>query len=136
MGPYSIVWLDSLDRDLENYRSGYVAFDGRIISADCNTMTVRPAGANSTYPPELDSGIPEQLQIEAPLQNGQVLSATLNANIINFRPLYFRWVGTITGTIGNETYDGPASYEMFNFSEEWETPGDRPGEVPGSQPAM
>ncbi|XHG02289.1 hypothetical protein AWENTII_005646 [Aspergillus wentii] len=117
MGPYSLVWLDSLTPSKDEHTSGYVAYQGQILHAECNKMTVRPTGPDVHFPPRGDDSLPEGFTIEVDL-GGElgVLKAELASNLATLaKPGYGRWIGTVNGTVGGLSYAGVAGYEMFNF---------------------
>ena len=59
MGPYSLVWLDSLTPSKDEHNSGYVAYQGQILHAECNKMEVRPTGPDVHFPPRGDVRSPK-----------------------------------------------------------------------------
>ncbi|OGM42805.1 hypothetical protein ABOM_008984 [Aspergillus bombycis] len=116
MGPYSLVWLDSLTPNKTEYASGYVAYQGQILHAECGKMKVRPTGENATFPPTSDSGLPDGFRIEVNLGDLGALEAELSSNLATLsKPGYGRWIGTVNGSVGGVAYEGVSGYEMFNF---------------------
>ncbi|OJJ54899.1 hypothetical protein ASPSYDRAFT_49051 [Aspergillus sydowii CBS 593.65] len=117
MGPYSLVWLDSLTPSKDEHASGYVAYQGQILHAECNNMKVRPTGPNVHFPPQGNDSLPEGFIIEVDL-GGELgtLKAELASNLATLaKPGYGRWIGTVNGTVGGLSYEGVPGYEMFNF---------------------
>ncbi len=53
LGPYTLVWWIIISTEPREYVSGYVARNGKILKAGCESgaVKVRPYGQNSTYPP-------------------------------------------------------------------------------------
>lgn len=117
MGPYSLVWLDSLTPSKDEHASGYVAYQGQILHAECNNMKVRPTGPNVHFPSQGNDPLPEGFIIEVDL-GGELgtLKAELSSNLATLaKPGYGRWIGTVNGTVGGLSYEGVSGYEMFNF---------------------
>ncbi|KAJ7930558.1 hypothetical protein B0H13DRAFT_1702697 [Mycena leptocephala] len=65
IGDYSIVWFDFLDRTGTEFVSAYASKDNGIVAASCSlgSITVRPTGQNSTYPPVISTGNPSGYHI-------------------------------------------------------------------------
>ena len=115
LGPYSIVWYDALSPTGEEFVSGYVACDGKIVGVVCSSTTVRPTGAESTYPPVIGVDLPAGFHIKIDLgsEGTMVVDATSTINVVD-EGTYFRWVGTLTGGIeGHPSLDGTALWEEF-----------------------
>ncbi|KAL4893656.1 hypothetical protein BDV59DRAFT_207480 [Aspergillus ambiguus] len=117
MGPYSLVWLDALDTNYNEYASGYVAYQGQILVAECGNMKVRPTGENATFPPTSDAPVPDGFRITVDVPELGLLEAQLTPNLATLeKPGYGRWIGSVNGTINGVTYDtGVAGFEMFDF---------------------
>lgn len=118
LGPYSLVWFDALDWAGDEYVSGYVVQDGKVLEASCTAqaVTVRPWGINSTYPPTLATGLPEGLEATFDLGNGTTLAANVTTGAVAvFSPGYLRALGTVEGGIvGGEMYTGGRTlFEQF-----------------------
>ena len=115
LGPYILVWFDGINMADERYVSGYVARDGKIISATCNNaaLTVRPYGANSTYPPGLNAGYPTAFSIEYELgSSGRLLANYTTTLDLVSKPGYYRGIGPIVGGIvGEEQYKGVTMWD-------------------------
>ncbi|KAL3434763.1 hypothetical protein BDV09DRAFT_195463 [Aspergillus tetrazonus] len=108
MGPYSLVWLDSLTPSKDEHASGYVAYHGQILHAECNKMKVRPTGSNVYFPPQGDDSLPKGFIIEVDL-GGElgVLKAELASKLATLtKPGYGRWIGTVNGIVGGLSYEG------------------------------
>ncbi|KUI73197.1 Hydroxyneurosporene dehydrogenase [Cytospora mali] len=121
LGPYSLVWFDALDITGQEYFSGYVAQDGKVLEASCvsGAVVVRPWGANSTYPPTLTTGPMQGLELEFDLGHGKTLAANVTTGGILVQTTgYLRTIGTIEGGIkGGESYSGRALFEEFALIE-------------------
>ena len=116
LGPYSIVWFDALDITGTENVSSYVARDGRIITATCSGISVRPTGANSTYPPTNSTGDPSGFYIEADLGAEGVLQVNATAKVltVDVEGYYLRWTGTLEGGLkGGEVLSGVGVWEEF-----------------------
>ncbi|KAL2784732.1 hypothetical protein BJX66DRAFT_329778 [Aspergillus keveii] len=118
IGSYSIVWYDLLTPDGTNTVAAYVARNGEILVAQCAGLTVRPYGANSTYPPLISTGNPTGFTVTIDLPEERVeLTATgtyVTAGGWENAP-YTRWSGTLEGRIGGEDLAGKAIFEEFKF---------------------
>ncbi|RAK85133.1 hypothetical protein BO79DRAFT_156688 [Aspergillus costaricaensis CBS 115574] len=117
MGPYSLVWLDALDPAYNEYASGYVAYQGQILVAECDNMKVRPIGENATFPPTSESLLPDGFKITVDVPELGLLEAQLTPNLATLtKPGYGRWIGSVNGSVNGVTYDtGVSGFEMFDF---------------------
>jgi hypothetical protein len=118
VGPFSIVWFDALDQNHNEYTSGYVSIGPLVLEASCakGAVSARPYGANSAYPPPpgnppptgfnlvFDLGIIGKLNVQAAIQTAQINE-----------PVYGRYLGPLTATLGPLTYTGKALFEEFKF---------------------
>lgn len=119
LGPYSIVWFDALNLEGQEYVSGYVAENGKVLEASSvsKAVVVRPWGANSTYPPTVTTGPTEGLEIEFSLDDGTTLVANVTTGVTLVEVTgYIRNIGTVEGGVqGEELYTGTALFEQFAF---------------------
>ena len=118
LGPYSIVWFDVLDPTGTEYVSAYAAQNGSIVSAQCGGLKVRPAGANSTYPPVQSSGDPEGFRIELDLGGVGVLEVNVTNVLVAVQgeDYYTRWLGRIEGGLnGTDSWEGVSLHEEFRL---------------------
>lgn len=118
LGPYSIVWFDVLGRDGREYVSSYAARDGKIITASCSGIKVRPTGQNSQYPPVVTSESPQGFHIDLDLGSEGILEVDVTSNVALVGAIiYTRWTGSMTGGVqGGPVYPGVALYEEFNLA--------------------
>ncbi|KAL6823680.1 hypothetical protein V8C40DRAFT_248574 [Trichoderma camerunense] len=109
-GPYSVVWFDFLAVDGTEYKSSYVARDGKILNAACEGIKVRPFGANSTYPPTTTTGSPSGFNIELLVghENTQA-KATVTHEFLNVPGAIQRWIGSFE-ILG---FEGTALFEQL-----------------------
>jgi hypothetical protein len=119
VGPYSLVWFDTVNYDGTENASGYLARDGRIIGVGSG-LTARPTGANSTYPPTSTTGNPGGFHIVYNTKDG-VFVADVAGQVAWAPPLplggYTRWAGQITGGfVGQRTYTGSSVWEWVRFT--------------------
>jgi len=115
VGPYAIVWFDTLSTEGVEYQSGYVAFNGSAFAESCGTMSVRPTGQNSTYPP-IPGAQPSGFHIIYDMGAKGVLDVNITTyeTVENSAPVYSRWVGSSYGGIrGQEIYEGVGLYEWM-----------------------
>jgi hypothetical protein len=122
VGPYSVVWFDSLDLNGTEYGSAYVAKDNTILVANCDlsSIRVRPKEENATYPPGSDIGFPSSYHITLDLGAEGVLE--IDAIVVESLmpvPSYGRFVGNLTGSItpvggaGGNLMSGVALFEQY-----------------------
>jgi len=116
VGVYSLVWSDILNLSTgTEYQSGYVGMNGTIVSASCGTMSVRPRGENSTYPP-IPGAEPSGFHIVYDMGDQGILDVNVTnyENVAYQPPQYARWVGkTVGGIRGQEVYEGVGLYEWL-----------------------
>lgn len=119
LGPYSLVWFNTIDLDGNEYFSGYVAENGTALLASCieEAVTARPWGFNDTYPPTATSGIMQGIEVTFDLSDGTKLSANVTTGTIVMdyeNSVYIRALGSVTGGInGGALYEGRAMFEQF-----------------------
>lgn len=121
LGNYSLVWFDTLDlaSPAVEYFSGYVALDGEVLlsSCDAGAVTVRPWGANDTYPPTVASGLMQGLDVVFDLGGGETLVANVTRGTIvmdYMDSVYIRALGSVTGGLeGGEVFEGRGVFEQF-----------------------
>lgn len=110
------MWFDALDITSTEHVSSYVACDGRIITATCFGISVRPTGANNTYPPTHTAGDPSGFYIEVDLGAERVLQVNVTATVltVDVEGVYLRWTGTLEGGVkGEKGFSGAALWEEF-----------------------
>lgn len=88
--------------------------NGKVISASCSDVIVRPFGGNSTFPPTPQSGVPEGFDITFTIETEGLmrLSVTATHELLNLPNTLQRWTGKIQGPI----YSGIALFEQFTFA--------------------
>lgn len=108
MGPYSLVWLDWLTPSKDEHASGYVAYQGQILHAECNGMKMRLAGSNIHFPPQGGDSLPEGFIINSKLGT---LKTELASNLATLaKPGNRRWIRAVNGIIGDFSYKGVSGY--------------------------
>ncbi|KZT50782.1 hypothetical protein CALCODRAFT_477969 [Calocera cornea HHB12733] len=115
VGPYGVVWFDTTDINGVEHQSGYVSKHGAVLAESCGSMSVRPTGQNSTYPP-LPGASPSGFHIVYDMGPAGVLEVNITnyETVENTEPLYERWVGTSVGGIrGREVHNGVGLYEWL-----------------------
>ncbi|KAI9816472.1 MAG: hypothetical protein M1827_001604 [Pycnora praestabilis] len=121
LGPYSLVWFDSLTPNGTEYVSAYASLSGTILTASCTLagLSVRPFGANATYPPT-PAGNPTGFNISMDLGAEGILDFAVEVvETLVQAPggLYTRWTGALSGGIeGREALEGFALFEQFRLS--------------------
>lgn len=121
MGPYTLVWFDALHRDGQEYTSGYVSKNGIIQLASCEPgrHSVRPWGANSTYPPTMTSGRAQGIELLYVLDDGDTLTVNITTGIAQADSgNYGRYVATLEGSLTGShdgSYSGKGIWELFTF---------------------
>ena len=119
LGPYSIVWFDTMGTDGKEYVSSYVAENGKIIAGNCTSgsLRVRPFGGDDTYPPVATSSTPDGYLISYDLGDKGMLNVnfTIGLNTDSI-PNYNRFIGKLEGGIlGSPKFTGRALCEQFAF---------------------
>ncbi|KAK9453370.1 hypothetical protein V1511DRAFT_505523 [Dipodascopsis uninucleata] len=116
LGPYSVVFFDSIGTDGKEYVSGYLAKDGEILSTVCSGVSVRPVGKN--FPPTLLDGAPTAFSISFELESGETVDISVNiVTTVSNAVLTYRWLGTMNGTVGkSEMYSGACTMDSFVLS--------------------
>lgn len=110
------MWFDALDITGTEHVSSYVACDGRMITATCSGITVRPTGANDTYPSTHTAGDPSGFYIEVDLGAEGLLQVNVTATVltVDVEGAYLRWTGTLEGGVkGEKVFSGAALWEEF-----------------------
>lgn len=124
LGDYSLVWFDTLDlaAPAAEYFSAYVARDGDVLLSSCaaGAVTVRPWGANDTYPPTVSSGLMQGLEVVFALDDGETLVANVTRGTIvmdYMDSVYIRALGSVTGGLeGGEVLEGRGVFEQFGLT--------------------
>lgn len=117
VGPYSVVWFDAWDPKVNEYASGYVVEDGKVLQSSCGegSVQVRPwAGNRDRFAAK--QGLDITFQAE---KTTVKLNVSTDEVLIDI-PVYVRAKGAVSGVVlspdGNEAvYDGVAVFEQFNF---------------------
>lgn len=119
IGPYSVVFLDSLDITGREYAAGYVTEDGRVLQVSCTPTSVvtRAWGSNSEYPPTSGSGPIDGLGLQFQLGDGSKFVANYTSETLLVAiPGYLRTIGTVEGGIEDgQKYTGRMIFEQFTF---------------------
>ncbi|KAB5558519.1 hypothetical protein GE09DRAFT_116261 [Coniochaeta sp. 2T2.1] len=119
LGPYSIVWANSIDAKGVEHASAYLAKDGKVLVSACGegTAVVRPWGKSSEFPPRIDTGPAEGLEVLFDLGDGRVFRANVTTStVVEDEGAYIRTLGTVAGGFGGKyekTYHGAAMFEVF-----------------------
>jgi hypothetical protein len=119
-GPYTLVWFDALSTAGVEYVSSYITSNGVVLAASnaAGSITVRPFGANSDYPPKITTGTPTGFTISATLSTGQTFVANATIGVVAYNNgAYGRYSGAVTGGIqGGVQYSGKGLWEQFKFA--------------------
>ncbi|TLD08112.1 hypothetical protein PspLS_12127 [Pyricularia sp. CBS 133598] len=119
LGPYSLVWFDTLSTNGKEYFSSWITKDGQVVTQSCqqNSVVVRPWGENSLYPPTLNLPAPSGLTMRYDLGSQGAFVANFTREITSVPlPNYKRFTGSIVGGFeGGEQYEGHALGEQFQF---------------------
>jgi hypothetical protein len=117
LGPYSIVWFDTLDQDGKEYYSSWITRNGKVVSQSCKdkSVVVRPWGGNTEYPPEPNAAPPAGFTLRYDLGNGKFFSANFTREVDGQTiDIYKRFSGSLTGGLeGGEQFKGRALGEQF-----------------------
>ncbi|CAK5271748.1 unnamed protein product [Mycena citricolor] len=128
VGDYSIVWFDFLDTSGAEFVSAYASRLGKVVSESCvlGSISVRPSGANATYPPTISTPNPTGYAITLPIKGGDVLKVDVSVTqqLIGANPLYMRSVGTMSGVVHTKhgkkkggNMSGIALFEQFKLTQ-------------------
>lgn len=112
------MWFDDIAPDNSEHVSSYVSRDGKVITAACSGITVRPTGVNATYPPTPETALPDGFHIELNVEGeGELTLEVTNTRLITNEPgTAHRWIGSVAGGFNNKsTWEGVALYEAFTF---------------------
>ncbi|KAJ3543380.1 hypothetical protein NM208_g3607 [Fusarium decemcellulare] len=112
MGPYSIVWLHSTDRGATTYSSGYVAYQGQVVFAQCDgAIEIRTSNEDTDRSIANNSAFPDVFSLRIDLGGSHgVLEADLYPTQITLdTPTFTRWVGNVTGSAGESSWQGIVS---------------------------
>ena len=117
-GDYSLVWFDTLDRSEKEGLSAYVAKNDKIIVSHCSGVNVRPFGDGSAYPPKVTDAEPKGFYLHMDTPEGSInATLTVGQTILGkFPSPYYRWAGSIEGTLGGKKMSGVAFFEQFAFA--------------------
>ncbi|KAK9454614.1 hypothetical protein V1511DRAFT_460829 [Dipodascopsis uninucleata] len=114
LGPYSLVYFDTLGTDGKEYLSGYLALDGKIVSSKCSGVKVRPIG--SPYPPTVTDDPPEGLTLLYEFETGKYVNVTITPESVSYNGVGSqRWLATMKGTVDDsaEILTGSLYLEML-----------------------
>ncbi|KAL9560687.1 hypothetical protein ACKAV7_015178 [Fusarium commune] len=119
VGPYSLVWFDAVDRSGKEHFSSWITKGGKVLAKSCadHSVTVRPWGKNSQYPPIPGMAGPSGFKIRYEMANGKEFIANFTRKAVQLdTPNYQRFTGPIIGGIeGKEQYKGMALCEQFKY---------------------
>lgn len=119
LGPYSLVWFDTVTLDGREHFSSWVTKGGKIVSQSCipDSIVVRPWGANPEFPPPRGAGAPSGYTLRYDMGTAGVLMANFTQEaVVQDTELYKRMIGSISGGVaGGEQYNGRALCEQFQF---------------------
>ncbi|KAJ7796076.1 hypothetical protein B0H13DRAFT_2510203 [Mycena leptocephala] len=127
VGPYSIVWFDFLDVTGTEFVSAYASKNGGILAASCalGSITVRPTGPNSTYPPIITTPNPTGYHISLDLGHTEgtlEVDVAVLTNIIGANPVYARFIGNMSAEfvpvrgVATKGLKGMALFEQFKLT--------------------
>jgi hypothetical protein len=98
--------------------SSYVTLGGRILTASCGGIIVRPTGANNVFPPVSGNDAPGGFHISVNVEGQGTLEVDVTHKVVLTTDpgTVYRWTGSLSGGFGNGTnWTGPALYEQFTF---------------------
>ncbi|KZL82643.1 hypothetical protein CI238_04141 [Colletotrichum incanum] len=119
LGPYSLVWFDTLTKDGKEHFSSWITKDGNVFSQSCQSksVVVRPWGVNNDYPPFPKLAAPSGYTIRYDLDGkGTFVANFTTENIQLSTNTYKRMTGPIVGGVqGSEQYEGQSLCEQFQY---------------------
>ncbi|TVY39700.1 Tyrosinase family protein [Lachnellula occidentalis] len=121
LGPYSIVWFDTMGLDGREWVSAYASENGEIVFSSCeaSSLSVRPSGGDDQYPPSVTGGDPTGFTIWMDLGDAGALDVNvmIEAVAADGGPGYKRWTGSMEGRVccGPLMKGGVAVLEQFKL---------------------
>jgi hypothetical protein len=117
LGPYSVVWFDTVTPTGEEYVSAYVSKDGEIVYAHNSNLTVRPTGAITTFPPVVGDE-PAGLAIQIDMGYQGIMEINMTNHLVSQQgDFYARSTGQMTGGIrGQANYTGTGLFEQLTLT--------------------
>jgi hypothetical protein len=119
LGPYSLVWFDTVTPDGTEYFSSWITENGTVVAQSCepNSVVVRPWGDNSQFPPTLSAPTPSGYTIRYDLGGKGKFNANFTRETdVLANDIYKRMIGPITGGFeGGDQYTGRSLCEQFQF---------------------
>ncbi|KAK2686272.1 hypothetical protein QWA68_014859 [Fusarium oxysporum] len=113
------MWFDAIDKAGKEHFSSWITKGGKVLAQSCadHSITVRPWGKNSQYPPAPGIARPSGFKICYEMGNGKAFIANFTNEAVQLNtPNYKRFTGPIVGGIeGKEQYKGMALCEQFQF---------------------
>ncbi|KAL5603583.1 hypothetical protein FOVSG1_006333 [Fusarium oxysporum f. sp. vasinfectum] len=119
VGPYSLVWYDTVTPNGKEYFSSWITKNGKIVSKSCepNAVVVRPWGENEEFPPARGSPAPSGYTMRYDLGEKGIFVANFTRETITLETdTYKRMIGSITGGFeGKKQHKGRSLCEQFQF---------------------
>lgn len=119
LGPYSLVWFDTLTRGGKEHFSSWVTKDNKVVSQSCDTnaVVVRPWGENNDYPPLPGMAAPSGYTLRYDMGYEGILTANFTREATQMdTDTYKRLIGSFSGGVeGGEQYEGRSLCEQFQF---------------------
>ncbi|KAF5572166.1 hydroxyneurosporene synthase [Fusarium pseudocircinatum] len=117
VGPYSIVWFDTLDQHGKKYYSSWITKNGKVVAQSCKdkAVVVEPWGGNTQFPPEPKAAPPNGYTISYDLGDNKAFWANFTREVDHqVNDIYRRFSGSLCGGIvGGKQYEGRAMAEQF-----------------------
>ncbi|THC94107.1 hypothetical protein EYZ11_006396 [Aspergillus tanneri] len=118
LGPYSLVWFDTVQLDGSRYVSAYVARDGRVVQSSCDTSGIQVLPNKSGASLSGNGSTLSGFSIAMELEEGSLRVQADNVASSAQSPVYYRWLGSLSGGIvGKAQYNGVGMWEEFDFTE-------------------
>lgn len=119
VGPYSLVWFDTITRDGEEHFASWITKGGKVVGQSCEpqAVVVRPWGQNVEFPPPSKYDAPSGYTLRYNLGNRAFVANFTRELTTLSTDTYKRMIGTISGGLeGGEQYSGRSLCEQFQFS--------------------
>ncbi|KAG5803172.1 hypothetical protein H9Q74_008012 [Fusarium xylarioides] len=119
VGPYSLVWYDTVTPDGKEHFSSWITKDGKVVSQSCepNSVVVRPWGENDEFPPVRGAPAPSGYTLRYDLGEQGIFVANFTRETVTLETdTYKRMIGSITGGFeGKKQHKGRSLCEQFQF---------------------
>lgn len=98
VGPYHVVWFDTIGSDGDEHVSAYVAHEAALVQAACEPGSVRVWPLGSPYPPKLGASTPTAYALEFEVAPDEKWEFNVSVDTILVEDeIYLRYMGRVVG---------------------------------------